>query len=85
MIFNESILCTYISLDELIKEAPLSSKQRAVIQLLMRGYTIQDIADETNNLQSNISHIFSRALKTLVKTYEEKRINVLLGKEKQKD
>ena len=37
LIFNENILTVFIDLDRLIDAAPLSRKQRAVIQLLMRG------------------------------------------------
>ena len=79
MIFNESILTVYIDLDRLIETAPLTGKMRAVINLLMRGYTIQDIADLTNNDQSNISHIFSRALKLLVSHHKERWRSVMTG------
>jgi len=51
----------------------------AVINLLMRGYTIQDIADETGNDQSNISHIFARALKMLVAHHVERWRSVMTG------
>lgn len=79
MIFNESILAVYIDLDRLIETAPLTGKQVAVINLLMRGYTIQDIADETGNDQSNISHIFARALKMLVSHHKERWRFVMTG------
>lgn len=79
MIFNESILAVYIDLDRLIETAPLTGKQLAVINLLMRGYTIQDIADETGNDQSNISHIFARALKMLVAHHVERWRSVMTG------
>lgn len=78
-LFNESILATYVSLDELIRTAPLTGKQIAVINLLMRGYTIQDIADETGNSQSNISHIFARAVKMLQSHHIERWRSVMLG------
>lgn len=79
MIFNESILAVYIDLDRLIATAPLTGKQVAVLNLLMRGYTIQDIADETGNDQSNISHIFARALKMLVSHHKERWRSVMTG------
>lgn len=79
MIFNESILATYIDLDRLIETAPLTGKQLAVINLLMRGYTIQDIADETGNSQSSISHIFARALKMMVSHHNERWRSVMTG------
>ena len=79
MIFNESILTVYIDLDRLIATAPLTGKQVAVINLLMRGYTIQDIADETGNDQSNVSHIFARAIKMLVSHHVERWRSVMTG------
>lgn len=79
MIFNESILTVYIDLDRLIATAPLTGKQVAVLNLLMRGYTIQDIADETGNDQSNISHIFARAIKMLVSHHVERWRSVMTG------
>ena len=37
LIFNENILTVFIDLDMLIEAAPLSRKQKAIINLLMRG------------------------------------------------
>ena len=80
MIFNESITSVYVDLDRLIEESPLSKRQRAVVQLLMRGYTIQDIADTTGNSQSNISHIFSRAVETLSEQHFKRWVDVVTGR-----
>ena len=77
MVFNESILATYVSLDALIEAAPLTKKQNAVIQLLMRGYTIQDITDECGiEDHSRVSHIFSRALQVLTETNTKRWMEV---------
>ena len=72
LIFNECILTTYIALDALIASARLTSKQRAVLDLLMRGYTIQDIADVCDRSKQSISNIFSRALDSLVEANEQR-------------
>lgn len=79
IIFNEQIISVYVDLDRLIETSPLTKKQRAVIELLMRGYTIQDIAEETNNLQSNISHIFARAIAVMINQHKKRWREVLLG------
>lgn len=83
IIFNESILSVYVDLDRLIETAPLTGKQRAVIALLMRGYTVQDIADETNVSQSSISHILARAIKMLVSHHNERWRYVMSGEAKE--
>lgn len=79
LIFNECILTTYISLDALIESANLTGKQMAVVKLLMRGYSIQDIADEYGKSKQSISNIFSRALDVLVAENERKWKKVVAG------
>lgn len=81
IVFNESILSVYVDLDRLIETAPLTNKQRAVVNLLMRGWTIQDIADDTGRDKSNISHIFSRAIKILVHHHNERWRYVMTHRE----
>lgn len=79
IVFNESILATYIDLDALIASADLTDKQRAVISLLMKGYTVQDIADECNKDQSAISHLFNRAIEKLVSADTKRWTQVMRG------
>ena len=79
IIFNESILAVYVDLDKLIETAPLTLRQRAIIQLLMRGYTMQDIADETGADRSGLSHTFARALKMMVAHHNERWRSVMTG------
>lgn len=79
IIFNENILSVYVDLDRMIERAPLTKGQRLVIDLLMRGWTIQDIADETKWNKTNVSHIFSRALKTLSDVHYERWRSVVTG------
>lgn len=71
MVFNESILCAYISLDELLKDAPLTKKQRFVVNLMMRGYTVQDVADVYGVDRRRVSEIFQRAVKVLCERHEQ--------------
>lgn len=79
IIFNESILAVYVDLDKLIESAPLTARQRAVIGLLMRGYTIQDIAEETGADRSGLSHTFARALRTMASHHIERWRSVVTG------
>lgn len=79
MIFNESISAVYIDLDRLIQTAPLTNRQRAIIDLLMRGWTMQDISDETGVNPSGISHVFTRAVNTLVSHHKERWRSVMTG------
>ena len=71
MVFNESILCAYISLDELLRDAPLTKKQRFVVNLMMRGYTVQDVADVYGVDRRRVSEIFQRAVKMLCERHEQ--------------
>lgn len=79
LIFNECIQSVYVDLDRLIESAPLTRKQRAVIGLLMMGYTIQDIADECHLDKGNVKHLFDRGLDVLVKHHTKRWKGVLLG------
>ena len=72
IVFNESVLAVYVDLDRLIESSGLTAKQRGVINLLMRGYSIQDIADETGKEQSAISHLLRRSLEKMSRTHEER-------------
>lgn len=62
----------------LIESAHLTAKQLAVIQLLMRGYSIQDIADVSGKSKQSISNMFSRALDALVAENERKWKSVIV-------
>lgn len=79
LIFNENILTVFIDLDRLIEDSDLSKKQNAVIQMLMRGWTVQDIADECSTSHQRISAIFSRALDAMIECHKKRWRGVLLG------
>lgn len=65
---SESILLTYVDLDWLIEHTKLSRAEKAVVELVMRGWTITDIASEYDRPQTTISSLFGRAVKKIVQT-----------------
>lgn len=76
LIFNECIQSVYVDLDRLIKSVPLTKKQRAVIGLLMMGYTIQDISDECGIGHGQVSDLFSRAINSMVRFHNERWLTI---------
>lgn len=52
--FSEPVLCTYMDLDRLIDEAPLTQAERRVVDALMKGYGAEDIADHYG---TNLTHV----------------------------
>lgn len=79
LIFNENILTVFIDLDRLIETCPLSRKQRAVVNLLMQGWTIQDIADETGRDHQSVSRLFETAIDNLIKHHKTRWLGVVTG------
>lgn len=61
MEIRESIRATYIDLDRLIEGCRLSRRQAEVVQLLMNGLSLTDIASEQGCLVSTISNHLDRA------------------------
>lgn len=78
----EPVFLTYVDLDRLIDEAPLSSGERTVVTALMEGYTIGDIAEEMNCAMQTVDVQMCRAASKIAKqndlnwarTYEKKKI-----------
>lgn len=64
---NEDVLCIYTDLDSLIERAGLSEQERLTVDLLMRGYMLQDIADHYGKSRQNFDILFRRAVKKIVK------------------
>ena len=58
---RESIRATYIDLDRLIESCRLSRRQREIVQLLMNGLSLTDIASERGYLVSTVSNHLDRA------------------------
>ena len=65
MLFSEPVLATYVVLDSLIHRARLSRAQKCVVNLLMRGWNLQDIADEFGYTKQYISKEFQNAIRKI--------------------
>ena len=64
---NEDVLCIYADLDSLIRRAGLSEQELLTINLLMKGYILQDIAEHYGKSRQNFDILFRRAVKKIVK------------------
>lgn len=53
---------TYVTLDELIRDCGLSDRERLVVDQLMLGYAVSDIADHFGMKKSTCSTLFARAV-----------------------
>ena len=69
---SESILLTYVDLDWLIEHTKLSKAEKAVVELVMRGWTITDIASEYEQRWESINSYFKRAVKKIVRTNNDR-------------
>lgn len=69
---SESILLTYVDLDWLIEHTKLSRAEKAVVELMMRGWTVTDIASECEQKQQSIDSYFKRAVKKIVRTNNDR-------------
>ena len=69
---SESILLTYVDLDWLIEHTKLSRAEKAVVELVMRGWTITDIASEYEQRWDSINSYFKRAVKKIVQTNNDR-------------
>lgn len=69
---SESILLTYVDLDWLIEHTKLSRAEKAVMELVMRGWTITDIASEYEQRWESINSYFKRAVKKIVQTNNDR-------------
>ena len=63
---NEDVLCTYIDLDNLIDSAGLSDTERRIVDYLMQGYGISDIADVLGHARQTASILFDRAVEKII-------------------
>jgi DNA-binding CsgD family transcriptional regulator len=64
---NEDVLCVYADLDSLIEKAGLSDQELLTVNLLMKGYTLTDIADHYGKSRQNFDILLKRAIKKIVK------------------
>ena len=67
---NQEVVATYASLDSLIEGSKFSEQQIKLIRMTEEGYTHQEIADELNLEQKNISRLLNTIYKAIVKENE---------------
>ena len=61
------MICIYTDLDSLIKRADLSPMERNIVQYLMKGYGLADIAFHFGQARQSFESYFRRAVKKIVK------------------
>lgn len=69
--FSEEIICTYISLDELISKCIFNKKQKDILELYMQGSTEEEIADELNLIRQNVNGIIESICKKISDEFHE--------------
>lgn len=67
----EDVLILYIDLDRLIAVCGLSELEELVVEYMMRGYTIQDIADSIGGTRQAYGGYYRRAVKKIVKEFND--------------
>jgi uncharacterized protein (DUF433 family) len=75
--YSENVRCVYMDLDNMIKDTKLSFKQKYIVERIMIGFTMSDIAKEFNAEKRDITNILRSAAKKIQKTYHVKLINWL--------
>ena len=63
---NEDVLCVYADLDDLIERSSLSPMEKNTVQYLMKGYTLQDIAEYLGKTRQTCEVLFKRAVRKIV-------------------
>ena len=79
--FYEVVIATYIDLETLIEGAGLTEKQRKVVDLLMLGWSMNDICEEWQDTPQNIQQMFKRAVAAICAEHDRKW-NEFYGQEK---
>lgn len=69
--FSEPVLCVYADLDHLIAAAGLSSNERKIVDLVMRGYGFTDIAEYYGRTRQTIHAEFKRAVIKICRQNDE--------------
>lgn len=64
---NEDVLCIYADLDSLIERAGLTENERLIVDYLMKGYLLSDIAEHYGKSRQNFEILLKRAVKKIVK------------------
>lgn len=63
---DEDVICTYMDLDRLIETAGLSETENKIVQYLMQGYAISDIAECLGHVRQTSETMFERAVEKIV-------------------
>lgn len=69
--FSEDVICTYSDLDVLISKAKLSPKETMVVEQMMAGYTLADIAERNGSCAQACRGMFNRAVEKIVHEHNE--------------
>lgn len=64
--FSEPVLVTFIDLDNLIEQAPLTRAERKVVGWLMLGYAEADIADHCGTTLPHVRTLLACAVDKIV-------------------
>lgn len=64
---QETMICLYASLDDLIKRTQLTDKEREVIGWYMRGCAADEISEYTSVTRQAVSKMLHNAVRKLVK------------------
>lgn len=63
---DENVICTYIDLDVLIDSAGLSDTESKIVDFLMQGYSLGDIADYLGHARQASDTMLNRAVEKIV-------------------
>ena len=63
---QETMICLYASLDDLIRRTPLTDKEREVVRWYMKGCAAEEISEETGVTRQAVSKMLHNAVRKLV-------------------
>lgn len=63
---SEPISVSYLDLDRLIETCGLTESQRKVVDLLMKGWTEREIADEAKCTRDRVTKLLKRAVSKII-------------------
>lgn len=63
---EDDVLCTYIDLDVLIEACGLSQMEQKIVDWLMQGYGLTDIAEVLGYVRQTADTMFDRAVEKIV-------------------
>lgn len=69
--FNTELICTYITLDELIEKCNFNEKQKLILEFYQEGLTEKDIANELDDVQQNINSMINTCITKIAKQNQE--------------